>query len=57
VLVLVGALVLAGAIDPADPVDEHAMRWHVYVWDMWFLLWGLALAFAGWRLRPARQSG
>jgi hypothetical protein len=50
VLVLVGALVLAGAIDPAEPVDEHALRWHVFVWDLWFLVWGIALALAGRRL-------
>jgi uncharacterized membrane protein len=57
VLVLVGALVLAGAIDPAEPVDERALRWHVYFWDMWFLLWGIALALAGragWRCRRPR---
>jgi Protein of unknown function (DUF3995) len=47
VLVVAGALVLAGAIDPSDPVDEYALRWHVFVWDMWFVLWGVALALAG----------
>jgi|1186.fasta_scaffold69117_2 hypothetical protein len=44
--VVVGALVLAGAITPAADVDRHALRWHVFVWDMWFLVWGLALAVA-----------
>jgi hypothetical protein len=57
VLVLVGALVLAGAIGPAEPVDEHALRWHVFVWDLWFLLWGMALAFAGRRLSPGAAPG
>lgn len=56
VLVLAGALTLSGAIDSGEPEDEYALRWHVFVWDMWFLLWGLALAFAGRRLTPARQS-
>jgi hypothetical protein len=50
VLVAVGALVLTGVIDPATPVDEHALRWHVFLWDLWFLLWGAALAYAGWSL-------
>jgi hypothetical protein len=44
--VLAGALVLAGAISPAAGLDERALRWHVFVWDMWFLIWGTALALA-----------
>jgi Protein of unknown function (DUF3995) len=43
-LVATGALALAGAFGTPD--DEHALRWHVFFWDPWFLLWGLALAFA-----------
>jgi hypothetical protein len=44
--VVVGALVLSGAIAPAADVDRRALRWHVFVWDMWFLVWGVALALA-----------
>jgi hypothetical protein len=44
--VVVGALVLGGAITPSADADRHALRWHVLVWDMWFLVWGLALAVA-----------
>ena len=50
--VVVGALVLSGVIHPAGSVDRTALRWHVAVWDLWFLVWGilLALAAAGyWR--------
>jgi hypothetical protein len=54
VLVVAGALVLAGAIDSSEPVDEYALRWHVFLWDMWFLVWGAALAVAGRRLLPRR---
>ena len=43
---MVGALVLSGAISSSAEVDRHALRWHVFVWDMWFLVWGLALAVA-----------
>jgi Protein of unknown function (DUF3995) len=44
--VVIGALVLGGAIEPSADVDRRAIRWHVFVWDMWFLVWGLALALA-----------
>ncbi len=43
VLVVGGALVLTGVINPAGPVDRAALRWHVLVWDCWFLFWGLLL--------------
>jgi len=44
--VVVGALVLGGAITPSGHVDRHALRWHVFLWDLWFLVWGVALALA-----------
>jgi hypothetical protein len=51
--VLLGALVLSGLIHPAGTVDRTALRWHVGVWDLWFLLWGILLAAAaiGYRRR------
>jgi hypothetical protein len=50
--VTAGALALSGAVHLAGPVDRAALRWHVALWDMWFLVWGLLLAIAvvaGWR--------
>jgi Protein of unknown function (DUF3995) len=47
--VLAGGLVLADVITPSGPVDEHALRWHVFMWDPWFLVWGVALGIAAWR--------
>ena len=44
--VLLGALVLLGVIHPAGSVDRTALRWHVGVWDLWFLVWGILLALA-----------
>jgi hypothetical protein len=44
--VLLGALVLASVIHPAGGADRTALRWHVGVWDMWFLVWGILLALA-----------
>lgn len=53
--VLLGGLVLADVITPSGPVDEHALRWHVFVWDLWFLLWGLA-RLAAWRYHREGRS-
>jgi Protein of unknown function (DUF3995) len=53
-LVAVGALVLAGVIRPAGLVDRTALRWHVLLWDLWFLIWGLLLGVAAWHY--GRQS-
>src|SRR3954465_4066226 len=52
--VAVGSLALGGAITPAGDVDRHAPRWHVLLWDLWFLLWGVALAVA---VTAARSHG
>ena len=51
--VAAGALVLAGVVLPSADVDRHALRWHVFVWDLWFLVQGLALAVA---IRAARET-
>jgi hypothetical protein len=47
-----GLLVEAGVIDTADDADEHAIAWHAYLWDPWFVLWGGAFTVAMWRSRP-----
>ena len=49
-LVIAGALALAGVGDSADR-DEYALRWHVFFWDLWFFVWGVALALAAVRAR------
>src|SRR5262249_21089453 len=56
--VLVGALVLLGVIHPTGGVDRTALRWHVGVWDLWFLIWGilLALAIVGYWRRTATRA-
>jgi len=48
--------VLTDAITPSGPVDEHALRWHVFVWDLWFLVWGVALGIAAWRYAREGRS-
>jgi len=56
VLVLVSGLVPADLITPSAPVNEHALRWHVFVWDLWFLVWGMAFGLAAWRYRTSDRS-
>lgn len=46
-----GLLIEAGVIDAADDADEHALAWHTYFWDPWFLFWGSAFTVAMWRSR------
>jgi Protein of unknown function (DUF3995) len=55
--VLAGALALSGVINPAGGADRTALRWHVWVWDLWFLVWGalLAVATASHRRRTAGE--
>jgi hypothetical protein len=53
VLTAVGLLVQADLIHRARHADERALAWHAYLWDPWFLVWGLLVARA---LAGARQN-
>ena len=55
-LVAVGALVLTGAVHPSGPVDRTALRWHVMLWDLWFLVWGVLLGLAAWHYARASRG-
>ena len=58
--VAAGALVLSGVLHPLGSVDRMALRWHVGVWDLWFLVWGILLAVATvsyWRRTASRCAG
>ncbi len=54
--VIVGGLVLGDVINPSGSLDEHALRWHVFVWDLWFFVWGSALGLASWRYQREGRS-
>lgn len=54
VLTVAGLLVQAGVIEAAADADDTALAWHAYVWDPWFLLWGIAF---GLSLRLSRTPG
>ena len=46
-----GALALGGVVEVAGGRDRAALWWHVLVWDLWFLVWGMLLGVAAWRFR------
>jgi Protein of unknown function (DUF3995) len=47
--VVLGGLALTGLL--GEPADPRALRWHVLLWDPWFLVWGLLLLLAVRRRR------
>jgi hypothetical protein len=54
--VFVGTLVLTGVISPTSHPNEWVLRWHVFVWDLWFAVSGAALAIAIVGYRRARYG-
>jgi hypothetical protein len=43
----VGLLALTGVLLAPDNADDRwALAWHTYLWDPWFLIWGLLVAAA-----------
>lgn len=56
VLSAVGWLVQAGVVRAAAHADHRALAWHAYLWDPWFLVWGLLIAWALVRARTAALS-
>jgi hypothetical protein len=55
-LVTAEALVATGLVRPGT-VDWKPLLWHLYVWDMSFLIWGVLFAFAAWHYaRTAPRS-
>ena len=55
ILATTGWLVQAGIVHASAHADHRAQRWHAFLWDPWFLVWGLLLATALALTRPAVQ--
>lgn len=57
-LVLTGAglLVQSGLIAPSADADHRALAWHAYLWDPWFLLWGVLVTAALARSRHRKRT-
>ncbi|QUQ68311.1 DUF3995 domain-containing protein [Kutzneria sp. CA-103260] len=47
-LALTGVVILiqVGVIPAAPSADHRALAWHAFLWDPWFLMWGLLVAAA-----------
>jgi len=52
------ALAAAHVIHPKNPIAWTPLLWHLWVWDMSFLIWGLLFGAAAWyftRVAPTRR--
>jgi hypothetical protein len=56
VLTVTGLLVQADVLHESVNGDQKAQRWHAFVWDPWFLVWGLVLMTALARSRHPRHE-
>lgn len=55
VMTIAGLLVQAGVLHASPDADHRALAWHAYLWDPWFLLWGLLAMTA--LVRRRREDG
>jgi Protein of unknown function (DUF3995) len=57
VLTVTGLLVQSGLVAAGATADHRTLRWHAYLWDPWFLVWGLLVTAALLRSRSLAASG
>lgn len=56
VLTTVGLMVQLGVIAASTSADHRALAWHAYLWDPWFLVWGLLVTAALLRTRHRTKN-
>ncbi len=56
VLTTADLLVQSGVIARSAHADDRALVGHAYLWDPWFLLWGLLVTTALLRTRQSRSQ-
>ena len=44
-------LVALDVFEPAEPLERRAVLWRLFLWEPWFLVWGLVLGAAAWHFR------
>jgi hypothetical protein len=49
VQLLIEGAVLSGLLHVSGPVDWVGLRWHIWLWDPWWLLGGILFLLAAWR--------
>jgi len=47
-LVIGQLAVQLGLINASASIDWKALHWHLFLWDPWFLLWGILLGITTW---------
>jgi hypothetical protein len=52
----VGLLAQSGVIRPDAGADHRALAWHAFLWDPWFLVWGLLVTAALLRARRLQSA-
>jgi hypothetical protein len=55
-LTVAGLAIELDVVSAAGDADTRALAWHVYLWDPWFFLWGVAFIVALWFTRPPRAT-
>ncbi|MGV9270175.1 DUF3995 domain-containing protein [Kitasatospora sp. NPDC003701] len=50
------ALAAAHVVEPSTPIEWKALWWHLWVWDLSFLVWGILFALALRRFRWIARS-
>ena len=56
VQLIIEGMVLGGAMKVSGPVDWEGLRWHVWLWDPWWLLGGVLFLLAAWQYQRARRA-
>jgi Protein of unknown function (DUF3995) len=52
----VGLGIQIGIVHVSSSADHRAQAWHAYLWDPWFLVWGLFVTLALWGSRHHRNK-
>jgi hypothetical protein len=44
-------LVALDRLELDEPLDTRALRWRMFLWEPWFLVWGVLLGSAAWHFQ------
>lgn len=53
---IVEGLVLVGAVPVSGPIDWEGLRWHVWLWDPFWLLGGILFLLAAWQYQRWKRA-